>query len=151
MDTDWYSGLVASYNSETSRHHLSKYSLRSGTHLSGHAMWASIILGESLVGKLKGLNRISRGKSVPVQFFGTHDFSRFTRKQVISFLQGLLSSCHLKYKKPNFVRALEEEKMYLSEQKLQKRMLRLQDGVAGDDHDYENGGDEESVGEECGQ
>ncbi|CAA3025371.1 histone-lysine N-methyltransferase ATX2-like [Olea europaea subsp. europaea] len=117
--------------------------------LTGHAMWPSIILSESLVGKHKGLNRISGGKSVPVQFFGTHDFARVTRKQVISFLRGLLSSCHLKCKKPNFIRALEEAKMYLSEQKLPKRMLRLQDGVDGDDHYCENGGDEESGEEEC--
>lgn len=38
-------------------------------------------------------------------------FSRVKRKQVISFLRGLLSSFHLKCKKPNFVRSLEEAKM----------------------------------------
>ncbi|CAA3022077.1 histone-lysine N-methyltransferase ATX2-like [Olea europaea subsp. europaea] len=43
--------------------------------LTGH-VGPSNILSESLVGKHKGLNRISRGKSASVQFFGTHDLSR---------------------------------------------------------------------------
>lgn len=43
--------------------------------VTGH-VGPSNILSESLVGKHKGLNRISRGKSASVQFFGTHDLSR---------------------------------------------------------------------------
>lgn len=35
---------------------------------------------------------------------------RLKTKQIISFLRGLLSSLHLKCKKPRFVRALEEAK-----------------------------------------
>ncbi|KAK6242439.1 hypothetical protein SCA6_007828 [Theobroma cacao] len=38
----------------------------------GHAMWPEIVVGESLVGDRKGLS-IYGGRSVPVQFFGTHD------------------------------------------------------------------------------
>lgn len=34
-------------------------------------------MDESLIGDYKGLNKISGGRSIPVQFFGTHDFARF--------------------------------------------------------------------------
>ncbi|KAF3457075.1 hypothetical protein FNV43_RR01732 [Rhamnella rubrinervis] len=97
--------------------------------LTGHAMWPAIVVDESLIVDRKGLSNISKGKSVPVQFFGTHDFARVKLKQVISYLSGLLSSFHLKCKKPRFIRGLEEAKMYLSEQKLPRRMLRLQSGI----------------------
>ncbi|KAL2485415.1 Histone-lysine N-methyltransferase ATX2 [Abeliophyllum distichum] len=110
--------------------------------LTGHAMWPAIILDESLMGEHKGLNRISGEKSFLVQFFGTHDFARVPRKQVISFLKGLLSSYHLKCKKQNFVRGLEEAKMYLSEQKLPKRMQQLRKGFEADNSDHELGEDE---------
>ena len=43
----------------------------------GHAMWPAIVVDESLVGDRKGLSKISGGRSIPVQFFGTHDFARF--------------------------------------------------------------------------
>jgi len=39
-------------------------------------MWPAVIMDESLVSDRKGLNKSSGGKSVPVQFFGTHDFAR---------------------------------------------------------------------------
>ena len=42
----------------------------------GHAMWPAIVLDESHVGDRKGLKKISGEKSLPVQFFGTHDFAR---------------------------------------------------------------------------
>lgn len=102
--------------------------------LTGHAMWPAIVLDESLAGGCKGLNKVSGEKSVLVQFFGTHDFARVKLKQVISFLRGLLSSFHLKCKKPKFVQGLEEAKMYLSEQKLSKRMLRLQNHINADNN-----------------
>ncbi|XP_031112629.1 histone-lysine N-methyltransferase ATX2-like isoform X1 [Ipomoea triloba] len=110
--------------------------------LTGHAMWPAIVLDESQTGGRKGLKKTSGEKSVLVQFFGTHDFARIKVKQVISFLRGLLSSFHLKCRKPNFVRGLEEAKMYLSEQKLPKRMLRLRNGVEADDYDSEKEGDD---------
>lgn len=100
--------------------------------LTGHAVWPAIVLDESHVSQRKGLNKISGEKSILVQFFGTHDFARVTRKQVLSFLKGLLSSCHSKCKKPAFVKGLEEAKMYLSEQRLPKRMLQLRDGTDAD-------------------
>lgn len=103
--------------------------------LTGHAIWPAIVLDESHVGKHQGLNKISGERFVLVQFFGTHDFARVARKQVISFLKGLLSSCHSKCKKPTFIQGLEEAKIYLSEQKLPKRMLQLRDGVDGDVND----------------
>lgn len=40
-------------------------------------MWPAIVVDESLIGGHKGLSKISGGRSVPVQFFGTHDFARF--------------------------------------------------------------------------
>nr|XP_033514746.1 histone-lysine N-methyltransferase ATX2-like isoform X3 [Nicotiana tomentosiformis] len=102
--------------------------------LTGHAMWPAIVLDESLAGGRKGLNKVSGEKSVLVQFFGTHDFARVKLKQVISFLRGLLSSFHLKCKKPKFVQGLEEAKMYLTEQKLSKRMLRIQNRITADNN-----------------
>ncbi|XP_074322612.1 histone-lysine N-methyltransferase ATX2-like isoform X2 [Apium graveolens] len=93
--------------------------------LSGHANWPAIVLDESVIGGRKGLNKITDEKSILVQFFGTHDFARVRMEQAIPFLKGLLSSCHLKCKKSGFLRSLDEAKMYLSTQKLPKRMLRL--------------------------
>ncbi|EEF34619.1 histone-lysine N-methyltransferase ATX2 [Ricinus communis] len=100
--------------------------------LTGHAMWPAIVVDQSLIGERKGLNKISGERSVFVQFFGTHDFARIKPKQVISFLKGLLSSFHLKCRKPHFTRSLEEAKMYLSEQKLPRRMLQLQNSMNAD-------------------
>ncbi|XP_073137741.1 histone-lysine N-methyltransferase ATX2-like isoform X2 [Henckelia pumila] len=119
--------------------------------LTGHAVWPAIVLEESQVRARKGLNNTSGEKSVLVQFFGTYDFARVTKKQVISFLKGLLSSCHLKCKKPAFARALEEAKMYLSKQKLPKEMLQLRDGGEADNNDIGSGEQEytDSGDEEC--
>ncbi|KAL7177050.1 hypothetical protein ACSBR2_030388 [Camellia fascicularis] len=119
--------------------------------ITGHAMWPAIVVDESLLGNRRGLNRNSGGKSFPVQFFGTHDFARVNTKQVNSFLRGLLSSFHLKCKKPNFVQSLEEAKMYLSEQKLPKRMLSMQNSIESDDCDSASQEDEDSAdsGEDC--
>ncbi|KAJ9178448.1 hypothetical protein P3X46_010328 [Hevea brasiliensis] len=120
--------------------------------LTGHAMWPAIVVDESLIGNRKGLNKISGKKSVFVQFFGTHDFARIKPKQVISFLKGLLSSFHLKCRKPHFARSLEEAKMYLSEQKLPRRMLQLQNSMNGDANcDSASSEDEGSTdsGEDC--
>ncbi|KAL1561344.1 histone-lysine N-methyltransferase ATX2-like [Salvia divinorum] len=113
--------------------------------LTGHAVWPAIVLDESHVGKHKGLNKISGEKSVIVQFFGTYDFARVPRKQVIQFLKGLLSSCHSKCKKPTFVRGLEEAKVYLSEQRLPERMQQLRDGVDGDVKDNRSGENEDGA------
>lgn len=44
-------------------------------------MWPAIIVDESLVGDRKGLHKVPGGKSIPVQFFGTHDFARFARSE----------------------------------------------------------------------
>lgn len=119
--------------------------------LTGHAMWPAIIVDESLVGDRKGLHKVPGGKSIPVQFFGTHDFARIKVKQVISFLKGLLSSYHLKCKQPRFARSLEEAKMYLSEQKLPARMLRLRNGNTADNCASTSSEDEASSdsGEDC--
>ena len=40
-------------------------------------MWPAIVVDESLIVDRKGLNKTAGGRSVPVQFFGTHDFARF--------------------------------------------------------------------------
>ncbi|KAL6188922.1 hypothetical protein ACLB2K_040313 [Fragaria x ananassa] len=110
--------------------------------LTGYAMWPAIVVDESLIGGCEGLSKTSVGGSVPVQFFGTHDFARIKVKQAISFLKGLLSSFHLKCRKSRFLKSLEEAKMYLSEQKLPRRMLRLQKGINIDDCESESGEDE---------
>ncbi|XP_076937993.1 histone-lysine N-methyltransferase ATX2-like [Bidens hawaiensis] len=100
--------------------------------VTGHTVWPAIVLDESFVGIRRGLNKISGEKSVLVQFFGTHDFARVKTKQVISFLEGLLSSFHLKCKKLDFIRSLEEAKMYLSRQKLPRSMLQSRKGYGTD-------------------
>ncbi|KAL3829250.1 hypothetical protein ACJIZ3_018052 [Penstemon smallii] len=120
--------------------------------LTGHALWPAVVLDKSHVAESTGLSKSSGEKSVLVQFFGTHDFARIARKQVMHFLKGLLSSCHLKCKKPTFFRGLEEAKMYLSEQKLPRRMLQLRDGFQTDNNhigsgEHEHGAD--SGTEEC--
>ncbi|KDP42889.1 hypothetical protein JCGZ_23831 [Jatropha curcas] len=119
--------------------------------LTGHAMWPAIVVDESLIGNRKGLNKTSGERSVFVQFFGTHDFARIKPKQVISFLKGLLSSFHLKCRKPHFTRSLEEAKMYLSEQKLPKRMLQLQNSMNAATCESASSEDEGSTdsGEDC--
>ncbi|KAI3814266.1 hypothetical protein L1987_19016 [Smallanthus sonchifolius] len=117
--------------------------------LTGHAVWPAIVLDESFVSIRRGLNKISGEKSVLVQFFGTHDFARVKTKQVISFLKGLLSSFHLKCKKLDFIRSLEEAKMYLSRQKLPRSMLQLRKGFgtdigSGSEEDVGNGSSKKS-------
>lgn len=94
--------------------------------LTGHAMWPAIIMDESLVSDRKGLNKCSGKRSIPVQFFGTHDFARIQVKQIVSFVKGLLSCFHLKCKSSRFLRSLKEAKEYLNEQKLPKTMLNMQ-------------------------
>lgn len=41
-------------------------------------MWPALVMDESVAGKCKGLKLFSGGRSIPVQFFGTHDFARFS-------------------------------------------------------------------------
>ncbi|KAK9668556.1 hypothetical protein RND81_13G068400 [Saponaria officinalis] len=94
--------------------------------LTGHAMWPAVILDESRVSDCKGLNKSSGGRSLPVQFFGSHDFARIQVKQIISFVKGLNSCFHLKCKSPKFIKSLKEAKLYLNEQKLPKSMLNMQ-------------------------
>lgn len=113
--------------------------------LTGHAMWPAIVVDESLIGNCKDLSKISGGRSVSVQFFGTHDFARIKAKQVVSFLKGLLSSYHLKCKQPSFTRSLEEAKRYLSERKLPKRMRQLQKRIDGSNFHYKSNDDEENT------
>ncbi|KAL0670956.1 hypothetical protein Bca4012_033660 [Brassica carinata] len=88
--------------------------------LSGHAMWPAVIVDESVIGERKGLtNKVSGGRSILVQFFGTHDFARIKVKQATSFLNGLLAPSHLKCKQPR----------YLKEHRLPERMTQLQKGT----------------------
>ncbi|KAJ6403891.1 hypothetical protein OIU84_012148 [Salix udensis] len=121
--------------------------------LTGHAMWPAIVVDGALIGDHKGLSKNIGGGSLSVQFFGTHDFARIKPKQAISFLNGLLSSFHLKCKQPRFTQGLEEAKMYLSEQKLSIRMLQLQNGKKADSCESVTSEDEGSTdsGEDCMQ
>ncbi|KAK4255349.1 hypothetical protein QN277_008360 [Acacia crassicarpa] len=117
----------------------------------GHAMWPALVMDESLAGNCKGLKLFSGGGSVPVQFFGTHDFARVRLQQVKSFLTGLLSRLHLKCKKPHFFEGLEEAKIYLSKQKLPTEMLRSQRRCKADGCKNVHGEDEGCTdsGEDC--
>uniref|UniRef100_A0A6N2NE06 PHD-type domain-containing protein n=1 Tax=Salix viminalis TaxID=40686 RepID=A0A6N2NE06_SALVM len=116
-------------------------------------MWPAIVVDGALIGDHKGLSKNIGGGSLSVQFFGTHDFARIKPKQAISFLNGLLSSFHLKCKQPRFTQGLEEAKMYLSEQKLSIRMLQLQNGKKADSCESVTSEDEGSIdsGEDCMQ
>ncbi|PIA29871.1 hypothetical protein AQUCO_05800150v1 [Aquilegia coerulea] len=214
LDDDWYSGCVASFDSESGKHHV-KYDdgeeeslvftkekikfhisreemqrqnlkqsvpkkddaglnndellvlaaifddcgdIGSGdiiwAKLSGFAMWPAVVVKESDVRVRKGFKPNSGERSVPVQFFGTHDFAWISMKQIISFLRGLHLSYHMKCKQTRFRRSLEEAKVYLSEQKLPNKMLRLQNGIEVDDcesvsgEDDENGSDNNLMGDE---
>ncbi|KAG9447430.1 hypothetical protein H6P81_013558 [Aristolochia fimbriata] len=111
--------------------------------LTGHSMWPAIVVGESNVSACKDLKPTAGEGSIPVQFFGTHDFARINMKHVISFLKGLLLSFHMKCKQTRFYRGLEEAKTYLSEQKLPKKMFSVQNGIQADDG--ESGSDEEEI------
>ncbi|CAK7348099.1 unnamed protein product [Dovyalis caffra] len=128
-----------------------KYQVSVTQDMNCHAMWPAIVVDEALIGDHKGLSKNIGGRSVSVQFFGTHDFARIKPKQAISFLKGLLSSFHLKCKQPRFTRSLEEAKMYLSEQKLPRRMLQLQNGLKADSCESASSEDEGSTdsGEDC--
>ncbi|XP_018477200.2 histone H3-lysine(4) N-trimethyltransferase ATX1 isoform X2 [Raphanus sativus] len=98
--------------------------------LSGHASWPAVIVDESVIGERKGLNnKVSGGRSIVVQFFGTHDFARIKVKQATSFLKGLLSKSHLKCKQPRFEEGMQEAKIYLKEHRLPERMTQLQKGA----------------------
>ncbi|XP_019707927.1 histone-lysine N-methyltransferase TRX1 [Elaeis guineensis] len=103
--------------------------------LTGHAMWPAVVVNESNVGASQGLKPVRVDKSVLVQFFGTHDFARIKLKNAIPFLNGLLSSLHLKCKQARFHRSLDEAKMYLSKQELPKTMLLLQKSIGADECD----------------
>ncbi|KAL0897204.1 hypothetical protein Bca101_081165 [Brassica carinata] len=104
--------------------------------LSGHAMWPAVIVDESVIGERKGLsNKVSGGRSILVQFFGTHDFARIKVKQATSFLKGLLSpSSHLKCKQPR----------YLKEHRIPERMTQLQKGADSEDSAKTNSTEEGS-------
>ncbi|KAF8108700.1 hypothetical protein N665_0104s0026 [Sinapis alba] len=98
--------------------------------LSGHAIWPAVIVDESVIGERKGLNnKVSGGRSILVQFFGTHDFARIKVKQATSFVKGLLSPSHLKCKQPRFEEGMQEAKIYLKEHRLPERMTQLQKGA----------------------
>ncbi|KAJ6845956.1 putative histone-lysine N-methyltransferase ATX2 [Iris pallida] len=109
----------------------------------GHAMWPAVIVDESNIGARTGLQSIQRDKSVLVQFFGTHDFARIKLKQAIPFVNGLISSLHLKCKKPSFLQSLDEAKGYLRNQKLPKNMLKQRKSKGADDSGGSSGAEEE--------
>ena len=49
-------------------------------------MWPAIVVDESVIRNRKGLNKISKEKSLPVQFFGSHDFARSVMIEFIFIL-----------------------------------------------------------------
>lgn len=70
-------------------------------YFAGHAMWPAVVLDESLASNCKGLKMFLGGRSVPVQFFGTHDFARFDilwklRKILVWMFSGRLFSLYCK-------------------------------------------------------
>ncbi|KAG8060907.1 hypothetical protein GUJ93_ZPchr0002g25677 [Zizania palustris] len=97
--------------------------------LAGHAMWPAVVVDESNVPANWALKPGRLDQSILVQFFGTHDFARIKLKQAVPFLNGLLSSLHLKCKQARFNRSLEEAKEFLCTQLLPESMLQLQKSV----------------------
>lgn len=114
----------------------------------GHAMWPAVVVDESNVPATRALKSIRLDQSMLVQFFGTHDFARLVLyiqfwhhltsfswnyplwiilriklKQAVPFLNGLVSSLHLKCKQASFSRSLEEAKEYVSLIDLQKEII----------------------------
>ncbi|OIW17292.1 hypothetical protein TanjilG_22404 [Lupinus angustifolius] len=109
--------------------------------LTGYAMWPAVVLDESLASNCKGLKMLLGGRSVPVQFFGTHDFARVRVQHVKSFISGLLTDLHSKCKKLSFIEGIEEAKRYLGEQRLPRAMIELQKGCIVDDCNNVSGED----------
>ncbi|XP_021308614.1 histone-lysine N-methyltransferase TRX1 isoform X3 [Sorghum bicolor] len=100
--------------------------------ITGHAMWPAVVVDESNVPATRALKSIRLDQSILVQFFGTHDFARIKLKQAVPFLNGLVSSLHLKCKQTSFSRSLEEAKEFLSTQQLPEIMLQLRKSVQHD-------------------
>ncbi|VAI30921.1 unnamed protein product [Triticum turgidum subsp. durum] len=109
--------------------------------ITGHAMWPAVIVDESNVHASRALKPIRLDQSILVQFFGTHDFARIKSKQAVPFLNGLLSSLHLKCKQARFSRGLEEAKEFLLTQQLPENMLQLRKSIENDGSDV-NGQDD---------
>ncbi|PWZ14949.1 Histone-lysine N-methyltransferase TRX1 [Zea mays] len=100
--------------------------------ITGHAMWPAVVVDESNVPATRALKSIRLDQSMLVQFFGTHDFARIKLKQAVPFLNGLVSSLHLKCKQASFSRSLEEAKEFLHTQQLPEIMLQLRKSVQHD-------------------
>ncbi|KAF8651034.1 hypothetical protein HU200_063638 [Digitaria exilis] len=97
--------------------------------ITGHAMWPAVVVDESDVPANRALKPVRLDQLILVQFFGTHDFARVKLKQAVPFLNGLLSSLHLKCKQASFSRSLEEAKEFLHTQQLPEIMLQLRKSV----------------------
>ncbi|XP_062199062.1 histone-lysine N-methyltransferase TRX1-like isoform X2 [Phragmites australis] len=105
--------------------------------ITGHAMWPAVVVDESNV-PAKALKPVRLDQSILVQFFGTHDFARIKLKQAVPFLNGLVSSLHLKCKQASFCRSLEEAKEFLRTQQLPEIMLQLRKSVQHDGSDVKS-------------
>ncbi|KAF3791741.1 Histone-lysine N-methyltransferase [Nymphaea thermarum] len=114
----------------------------------GNAMWPALVTNEIHVDGYEGLQQHPREKLVPVRFFGTYDYARVNRKQVVTLLRGILFSFHLKCQDSRFIDGLEETWRYLREQKLPDKMMHLQCGNTIDDPDVVSVGDDTSNVEE---
>ncbi|CAN6462495.1 unnamed protein product [Victoria cruziana] len=110
----------------------------------GNAMWPALVTNEIQVERYEGLQRDPREKLVSVRFFGTYDYARVNRKQVVTLFRGILSSFHLKCQRSRFIEGLEETWRYLREQKLPEKMMHLQCGNKIDDPDIASVGDDTS-------
>lgn len=103
--------------------------------ITGHAMWPAVVVDESDVPAKRAMKPVRLDQSINVQFFGTHDFARIKSKQAVPFLNGLLSSLHLKCKQASFCRGLEEAKEFLLSQQLPESMLQLRKSIEKDGSD----------------
>ncbi|WVZ63510.1 hypothetical protein U9M48_013135 [Paspalum notatum var. saurae] len=103
--------------------------------ITGHAMWPAVVVDESNVPANRALKPVRLDQSILVQFFGTHDFARIKLKQALPFLNGLVSSLHLKCKQASFSRSLEEAKEFLRTQQLPETMQQLRKSVQHDGSD----------------
>ncbi|TVU10902.1 hypothetical protein EJB05_44457 [Eragrostis curvula] len=116
--------------------------------ITGHAMWPAVVVDELDVPANRALKPVRSDQSILVQFFGTHDFARVKLKQVVPFLNGLLSSSlHLKCKQAAFERSLEEAKEFLRTHQLPEIMLQLRKSARHEGSDVKSS---EDGTESCG-
>lgn len=96
----------------------------------GYPMWPAFVMDEEHA-EACGMEPARKGM-LPLQFFGSYDFCRFSAKKVVVFSKGLIMKFHNKCKRVVFEQGLEEVERYLKECQLPDSMVHLLDDSVGD-------------------